>query len=51
MAFSPETYALCLKNTAERIDEALTSVYNYKGSVDTIADLPQRIIKLEIRMM
>lgn len=41
MAFSPETYALCLKNTAERIDEALTSVYNYKGSVDTIADLPQ----------
>lgn len=40
MAFSPETYALCLKNTAERIDEALTSVYNYKGSVDTIADLP-----------
>lgn len=30
-----------LKNTAERIDEALTSVYNYKGSVDTIADLPQ----------
>lgn len=40
MAFSPETYALCLKNTTERIDEALTSVYNYKGSVDTIADLP-----------
>lgn len=40
MAFSPETYALCLKNTAEKIDEALTSVYNYKGSVDTIADLP-----------
>lgn len=40
MAFSPETYALCLKNTVERIDEALTSVYNYKGSVDTIADLP-----------
>lgn len=40
MAFSPETYALCLKNTAERIDETLTSVYNYKGSVDTIADLP-----------
>lgn len=42
MAFSPETYALCLKNTAEKIDEALTSVYNYKGSVDTIADLPQQ---------
>lgn len=40
MAFSPETYALCLKNTTERIEEALTSVYNYKGSVDTIADLP-----------
>lgn len=40
MAFSPETYALCLKNTAEKIDEALTSVYNYKGSVDTIVDLP-----------
>ena len=40
MAFSPETYALCLKNTAEKIDEVLTSVYNYKGSVDTIADLP-----------
>ena len=40
MAFSPETYALCLKNTTEKIDEALTSVYNYKGSVDTIADLP-----------
>ena len=40
MAFSPETYALCLKNTAGKIDEVLTSVYNYKGSVDTIADLP-----------
>lgn len=40
MAFSPETYALCLKNTTEKIEEALTSVYNYKGSVDTIEDLP-----------
>ena len=40
MAFSPETYALCLKNTTEKIEEALTSVYNYKGSVDTIENLP-----------
>lgn len=40
MAFSPETYALCQKNTSEQIEEALTSVYNYKGVVDTLNDLP-----------
>ena len=40
MAFSPETYALCQKNTSEQIGEALTSVYNYKGVVDTLDDLP-----------
>ena len=40
MAFNPETYALCQKNTSEQIEEALTSVYNYKGVVDTLDDLP-----------
>lgn len=40
MAFSPETYALCQKNTSEQIGEALTSVYSYKGAVDTLDDLP-----------
>lgn len=40
MAFSPETYALCSKNTSEWIGEALTSVYSYKGAVNSLDDLP-----------
>ena len=40
MAISVETYALAKKNAKKQIEEALTSVYDYKGSVQTVADLP-----------
>lgn len=36
MAFSPETYALCSK----KIKEQISSIYEYKGVVNKVSDLP-----------
>lgn len=40
MSISVETLALAKKNTKQAIGEALTSVYTYRGSVETLNDLP-----------
>jgi hypothetical protein len=40
MAFSPETFALSKKYAEEKIEDAVSSVYTPKGSVNTIDDLP-----------
>lgn len=40
MSISVETLALAKKNTKQAVEEAVTSVYRYKGSVETFEDLP-----------
>ena len=40
MSLNIETYALAKKNTKKQIEEAISSVYTYKGSVNSIEDLP-----------
>lgn len=40
MSISVETLALAKKNTKQAVEEAITSVYRYKGSVETFEDLP-----------
>ena len=40
MSISVETLALAKKNTKQAVEEALTSVYTYRGSVETLNDLP-----------
>ena len=40
MSISVETLALAKKNTKQAVEEAVTSVYRYKGSVETLNDLP-----------
>ncbi len=40
MSISVETLALAKKNTKQAVEEAVTSVYKYRGSVETFEDLP-----------
>lgn len=40
MSISVETLALAKKNTKQAVEEAVTSVYRYRGSVETFEDLP-----------
>ena len=40
MSISVETLALAKKNTKQVVEEAVTSVYRYRGSVETLNDLP-----------